>query len=274
LNKKLKVLFIGDIVGKPGMDTLAQQLPILIKAHGAELVIVNGENVADGKGLDEEQANEIFGLGVDIITTGNHIWDNWKSRPLLAKNDRVLRPMNYPSGNPGKGFNVFQIKSGLTVAVLQLQGRTFMQSIDCPFKAADYALSIIKEKTDIIIVDFHADATSEKVTMGWHLDGKVTAIFGTHTHIPTADATILPNGTAYITDVGMTGAYDSVLGMRKDVAIKRYTLQTAHKFEIADANDVHLCGVCVTVDAETGQSYDIKHIISPPFQRSVFDSLM
>lgn len=271
MGNKISVLFIGDVVGKPGMKILREELKNFIEKYNSDFVIVNGENVSDGKGLTESESEEIFSLGADIITTGNHIWENWKSRPLLANNDKVLRPLNYPSGNAGRGFKILNFKD-FDIAVLQLQGRTYMQTIDCPFRSADNALKFITEKTKNIIVDFHADATSEKLTMGWYLDGKVSAVIGTHTHTQTADAQILPEGTAYITDVGMTGPYDSVLGMRKDIAIKRYLLQTAHKYEMAK-DDVKISGANIEIDADTGQAFAIKPFIYPAFPKSVFDEL-
>jgi metallophosphoesterase (TIGR00282 family) len=271
LAKKISLLFVGDVVGKPGLEILRQELKNIIEKYKANFVVVNGENVDDGKGLTEEQADEIFSLGAHIITTGNHIWENWKGRPLLANNDKVLRPLNYPSGNAGRGFKILNFDD-FDIAVLQLQGRTYMQTIDCPFRSAENALKFISEKTKNIIVDFHADATSEKLSMGWYLDGRVSAVIGTHTHTQTADAQILPKGTAYISDVGMTGPYESVLGMRKDIAIKRYLLQTAHKYEMA-SNDVKIAGAFVEIDAETGQAFRIKPFIEPPFPQSIFDEL-
>ncbi len=268
LQEKIRLLFIGDIVGRPGMDAVNTYLPGLIAKYEANFIVVNGENISNGKGLNEGEANQLFGLGVHIITTGNHVWDNWKSRPLLASTDKVLRPFNYPYGNPGKGFTFHKMASGEEVAVLQLQGRTFMQTIDCPFRAADKALSMISERTNNIVVDFHADATAEKISMGWHLDGRVSAVIGTHTHIQTADGCILPNGTAYITDSGMTGPYDSVVGMRKDVALKRFMLQTAHKYEMAK-DDVKICGVYVNIDPSTNQAMKIEPFVSPAFETEV-----
>lgn len=268
---KIRILFVGDIVGKPGMNILNEKLPELIESKKADFIIVNGENVVDGKGLSEKEAEEIFNLGAHVITTGNHIWEHWKARPMLAKNDRVLRPLNYPPGNPGRGFKIMNFDE-FNIAVMQLQGRTYMQTIDCPFRSAENALKFLNDKTKNIIVDFHADATSEKISMGWYLDGRVSAVLGTHTHIQTADAQILPKGTAYISDVGMTGPYDSVLGMRKDIAIKRYTLQTAHKYEIAQ-NDVRLAGTLLEIDAETGQALKIDPFMLPEFPKSVFDQI-
>ncbi len=271
MKAKLKVLFIGDVVGEPGFDALKKNLADLKNKYQYDFLVVNAENISNGKGITEAESTTLFEMGCNIITTGNHVWDNWKSRPLLAANPNVLRPLNYPSGNPGRGYAFVEFE-GLTVCVLQLQGRTFMQSIDCPFKAADYALKSINERTNIVIVDFHADATAEKITMGWYLDGRVSAIFGTHTHIPTSDASILPNGTAYITDVGMTGPFDSVVGMRKDVAIRRFTLQTPHKYEMAK-DDVKINGALVVIDTETGQAESIKHFTEPKFISSIYEQL-
>lgn len=270
--EKINLLFIGDIVGTPGMNAIREHLKHFIDKYEANLVVVNGENVSGGKGLTEEEANELFALGADIITTGNHIWDNWKSKPLLANNDKVLRPYNYPPGNVGRGYKIYKTKNNIDVAVVQVQGRTFMQMIDCPFRAMDHILNQIGDKTKVIMVDFHADATAEKMAMGWHLDGRVSALLGTHTHIQTADASILPNGTAYLTDVGMTGPYDSVVGMRKDIALKRFITQIAHKFEMAE-NDVRISGVFVSIDSETGQAMTIEPFVHPKFQRSVYEEL-
>lgn len=268
---KIKILFIGDVVGKASHKFLTDNIENLKDDYSANIVIVNGENADDGKGINEEQAELLFSKGVDVITTGNHIWDNWKSRPLIAKNDRVLRPMNYPPGNPGKSIKVLDY-GGVNIAVLQLQGRTYMQTIDCPFRAADNAMKILADKTNIIIVDFHAEATAEKIAMGWHLDGRVSAVIGTHTHIQTADASILENGTAYISDVGMTGPYNSVVGMRKDVALKRLMLQTAHKYEMADG-DIKIAGAVVEIDAKTGQATKIESFMFPKFINSVYEQI-
>jgi hypothetical protein len=265
----INILFIGDIVGESGIKALGEHLPSIKAKYSPEFIIMNGENVCCGKGITEQEANILFDFGANIITTGNHVWENWKSKPLLSSNPRVLRPLNYPSGNAGYGYFLYKIRDNLDIAVLNLQGRTFMNSIDCPFKSADFALNAISERTKIIIVDFHADATAEKQAMGWHLDGRVSAVIGTHTHVPTADACILPKGTAYISDVGMTGPYDSVVGMKKEVALKRFILQTPHKFEIAE-NDIKLCAVHLIIDALTGQAIHIEQIIYPKFENSVY----
>jgi metallophosphoesterase (TIGR00282 family) len=273
LNQNISVLFIGDIVGEPGMKAVGEYLPKLREKFKPDFVFVNGENADNGKGITEKEAEQLYGFGVSIITTGNHVWDNWKSKPLMANDTRVLRPLNYPSGNVGMGYTYYNLNDKTTICVLQLQGRTYMQTIDCPFKAADFALKSISEKTKIILVDFHADATAEKIAMGWHLDGRVSAVLGTHTHVPTADACILPNGTAYISDVGMTGPYDSVVGMRKDIALKRFLLQIPHKYEMA-IDDVHVCGANVIINASTGQAMKIEPFAMPGFVNSVLEQIM
>jgi len=268
VNKNINVLFIGDVVGEPGLKALKDYLPNFIQKYEPHLVIVNGENAADGKGVTEKESEQIFVMGTDIITSGNHVWDNWKSRPLLATNPKVLRPYNYPPGNAGRGYAFHKLENEQEIAVLNLQGRTFMQTIDCPFRGADIALKAINERTKLTIVDFHADATAEKIAMGWHLDGRVSAVIGTHTHIQTADSTILPGGTAYLTDAGMTGPYDSVVGLKKDIAIKRFTLQTPFKYEMA-AEDIRICGVFVVLDSESGKAKKIESFTYPEPVREV-----
>jgi len=261
--EKMTTLFIGDVVGFSGLQCLIRSFDELKQRYSPDCIIVNGENIVNGKGLSEKEAQQLFDAGTTAITTGNHVWENWLSRPLLASHPNVLRPMNYPQGNPGRGFTILTLPNSQTVGVIQLQGRTYMQPIDCPFRAADFALSKMKSCV-AIIVDFHAEATAEKVAMGWYLDGKVSAVLGTHTHVQTADAQLLPNGTAYITDVGMTGPYDSVLGLRKDVALKRFMLQTAHKYEPADT-DNRVCGVCITTDNNSLTAQKIEPFIYPAF---------
>jgi metallophosphoesterase (TIGR00282 family) len=267
MNDEIKVLFIGDIVGSPGIKAIGNYLPVFNEKYEPDLVIFNGENAADGKGITNKETEQFLMFGADIITTGNHVWDNWKGKPLLAKSRKVLRPLNYPQGNPGLGYSFIELPNGKEAAVMNLQGRTFMQTIDCPFKSAEYALKNIRERTNIIIIDFHADATAEKMAFAWFFDGKVSAIIGTHTHIQTNDTRIMPNGTGYITDVGMTGPYDSVLGMRKDIAIRRFTLQTPHKFEMAE-NDIKISGVFLKINAGTGKTTFIESFIYPKFNNS------
>ncbi len=270
---KVSLLFLGDIVGEGTLGFIEENLPKLIEKYSATMVVANGENIDNGKGLNAEQAERLYKAGVQIITTGNHIWDNWDSKPLLFKDDRVLRPMNYPQGNPGMSYKIYELpETEIKVAVLQLQGRVFMSPIESPFKTADNVIKRINQKTNIIMIDFHAETTAEKQTLGWYLDGKVSAICGTHTHVQTADAQLLPQGTAYITDVGMCGPYDSVIGMDKEVSIKRMTLGTAHKYKMAE-KDLRICGVHVDIDADTGQAMKIESFAYPTFVRSLGDML-
>lgn len=262
--KTLNILFIGDIVGKPGFDLTAALLKSYIQKYEIDFCIANGENLVDGKGLDEEAARKVFDLGVHVITGGNHLWDNWHVKKLLVSNHNVLRPLNYPSENPGNGFVVYDLGEKGKVGVLNLQGRVYMQPIDCPFKKADWAIAKILEQTKVIFVDMHAEATAEKIAMGWYLDGRVSAVVGTHTHVQTADARILPKGSAYITDVGMTGPYDSVIGLRTDIALRRFLHQTPYKYEMA-SHDVRISCVCLRVDAESGKALKFESFIYPAF---------
>jgi metallophosphoesterase (TIGR00282 family) len=262
--KVLNILFIGDIVGTPGLQLTETVLKNYFQKYEIDFCIANGENLVDGKGINEEMANKVFALGVHVITGGNHLWDNWHARKLLAANRNVLRPLNYPAENPGNGFVVYDLGEKGKVGVLNLQGRVYMQAIDCPFKKADWAVGKIREQTNVLFVDMHAEATAEKMALAWHLDGRISALVGTHTHIPTADARILPRGTAYITDVGMTGPYDSVIGLKKDIAIRRFLHQTPYKYEIA-SNDIRLCGVYLKVDAETGKALKFESFTFPAF---------
>jgi metallophosphoesterase (TIGR00282 family) len=263
-NKTLNILFIGDIVGKPGLDIVELLLKNFVQKYNIDFCIANGENLVDGKGINEEAANKVFSLGVHVITGGNHLWDNWHAKKLLASNRNVLRPLNYPAENPGNGFIVYDLGEKGKVGVMNLQGRVYMQTIDCPFKKAEWAVGKMAEQTKVIFVDFHAEATAEKVALGWYLDGRVSCVVGTHTHIQTADARILPQGTGYITDVGMTGPYDSVIGLKKDIAIRRFLHQTPYKYEMA-TNDVRLSGVFLQADAETGKALKLENFVYPAF---------
>lgn len=264
MNEKINVLFIGDVVGEAGINILENYIRELNDKYQPDFIIANGENADKGKGISKKEAQQLFELGINVITTGNHVWDNWSSKPLLVENPNVLRPFNYPAGNVGMGY-VVQDLEDFSICVLNLQGRTFMQTIDCPFKAADFVLKTVMDKTKIIIVDFHAEATAEKMALSWYLDGRVSAIIGTHTHIPTADASILPKGTAYITDAGMTGSYDSVVGMKKEQALKRMLLQIPHKYEVA-TDDCRICGVSLTIDTYSGMADSIEQFILPKFE--------
>ena len=260
----ITILFIGDIIGRPGMDLVTSLLKGLLEKHHVDLCIANGENAADGKGIEESQVKQLFDLGVHVITGGNHTFDRWDMRKVYTSFRHLLRPLNFPRETAGVGFTVYELKNGAKAGVINLQGRTYMQPIEDPFRTADWALSKVNEQTKVAFVDFHAEATAEKMAMGWYPDGRASAPVGTHTHTPTADARILPRGTAFITDVGMTGPYDSVLGMKKDLAIKRFLTQTPHKYETA-SNDVRLCGVIAEVETATGRCVRFEQLIYPKF---------
>ncbi len=260
----LRILFIGDIVGTPGMDAVAFTLPSVVSEHAVDLVIANGENAHDGKSISPEQARRLHDLGVQVITSGNHIWEKWHIQKLLAEDPYLLRPANYPKDAAGRGSCVVSVRDGVQVGVLNLQGRTFMSPIDCPFRMADLVLPRLRELATIIIVDMHAEATAEKMTLAWHLDGRVAAVVGTHTHVQTADARILPQGTAFITDVGMTGPYHSVVGMKKEIAIQRFIRQTPFKFEMA-TEDNHFSAVLIEADVATGHAVRIETLFLPEF---------
>jgi metallophosphoesterase (TIGR00282 family) len=264
MSEHINIFFVGDIVGKPGLTLTSNLLKQYLKKFEVDLCIANGENVTDGKGISDEDAKVLFDLGVGVITTGNHLWDRWQSRTLLSKEHRILRPLNYPRENAGTGLITADLKEKGMVGVVNLQGRTVMTPIDDPFRAADWAVSKIEPTTKVIVIDMHAEASAEKLALAWHLDGRVSAVLGTHTHVPTADARILPNGTAFITDVGMTGPYESVIGMRKEVAIKRFMTSTPHKFEMA-THDVRLCAVLVVIDRQSGKATSIEQVIFPSF---------
>ena len=259
----LNILFVGDIIGKPGMDLVQTWLPGLIQKYKANFVIANGENASDGKGCTSKEGKILFELGVHVITGGNHTWDKHQSQDYLKEEARVLRPLNYPRGTYGNGYHVAETKKG-KVAVVNLQGRTFMATIDCPFRTSDWILSKLKEETKIIIIDFHAEASAEKLAMVNYLDGKVSAIIGTHTHVQTSDERIFPQGTGYITDVGMSGPYESVIGMKTQAALNRFIYQTPQKYETAQ-NDVHLCAMFLKIDCDSGKAVEIERILFPSF---------
>ncbi|MGC8594283.1 MAG: TIGR00282 family metallophosphoesterase [Candidatus Kryptoniota bacterium] len=260
----IRILFIGDIVGNAGVGMVTNFLKGFIEKYRIDFVIANGENAADGKGITEKLAQKFFSLGVHVITSGNHIWDKFQIHEYMMREKNLLRPMNFPKGSYGNGYVVYSLGEKGNVGVLNLQGRTFMYPIDCPFRTSDWAIEKMKSETQIIVVDMHAEATAEKVAMGWYLDGKVSAVIGTHSHVQTADERILPGGTAYITDVGMTGPYDSIIGMKKENALKRFIYATPARYESAE-NDAKLAAVVITVDPATGKSLDILRILFPPF---------
>ncbi|MEG8945846.1 TIGR00282 family metallophosphoesterase [Rosettibacter firmus] len=263
----INILFIGDIVGQPGLNIVNMWLPSLQKKYRADVTIVNGENVSDGKGCTEKEAKILFELGVNVITGGNHTWDKHQSQEFLKKDPRVLRPLNYPKGTFGNGYFILETPKG-KVGVINLQGRAFMAAIDCPFRTSDWIIPKIKQETNVIIIDFHAEATAEKVALVNYLDGKVSAIIGTHTHVQTADERIFPKGTGYITDCGMTGPYDSVIGMKTDAAINRFLYQTPQKYQPA-VDNVHLCGVFLRIDSNNGRTKEIERIFFPDFEKKV-----
>jgi len=255
----VKVLFIGDIVGKVGRVTLKGLLPNLVDRYKIDLVIANGENIAGGFGITDKTADEVLSLGVHIITSGNHIWDKKESIPYIAKKNRILRPLNYPPGVPGFGSIVQTLSNGTKVGIINISGRVFMPAIDCPFRVGEEEIKKLRESAKIIIVDFHAEATSEKIAFGYFVDGKVSAVVGTHTHVQTADEKILPNGTAYITDVGMTGPAVSVIGVEKEQIIERFLLQMPMKFETAKGDGI-LSAVVIEINEESGKATAIQRL--------------
>ena len=255
----MKILFIGDIVGRVGRRALSELLPGLVADHGVDFTIVNGENSAGGIGITPRIGEELFAMGVDVITSGNHVWDKREAFDLLAADDRVLRPANYPPGAAGRGSGVYDSRAGVRVGVVNLQGRVFMQEIDCPFRTGSELLRSLKEQTPVLVVDIHAEATSEKLALGWYLSGQASAVLGTHTHVQTADERVLEGHTAYITDVGMTGPSDSVIGIRKDLSIKRFVTQLPQRFEAA-TGPAMLNGVIIDVDETTGAARSIERV--------------
>ncbi len=258
----MKILFIGDIFGQPGRRIVQQTLPALCDEFRPHLILANVENAAAGFGITPALVEELLDLGIAVLTSGNHIWDRKEIVPYFADHSdgRLLRPANYPGGAPGRGLYVGKTPDGMEYAVLNLQGRVFMTSIECPFRTADRLLQSVSPAVKIRIVDMHAEATSEKQAMGWHLDGRVTAVLGTHTHIPTADEAVLPGGTAYITDLGMTGPYDSVIGIEKQAVITKFLDQMPRRFEVA-SGDVRLCAVLIEADDATGRALSIRRIM-------------
>lgn len=266
----INILFIGDIIGNPGLEITQTFLPGLIQKYKADFIICNGENVSDGKGCTEKEAKKLFDLGVHVITGGNHTWDKHQSQEYLKIEPRSLRPLNYPKGTHGNGYYISNIK-GEKIAVISLQGRTFMASIDCPFRTADWIITKLKNEANIVFIDFHAEATAEKMALANYLDGKISCLVGTHTHIQTSDERILPNGTGYITDVGMTGPYDSVIGMKSVAAINRFIYQTPQKYETAKDN-VHLSGMFFKVDSKTGKTIELERIFFPEFDKEITSS--
>lgn len=258
---------IGDVVGRPGRAILEERLPRLQQDYKADFVIVNGENSAGGIGITPEIADALLNAGTDVITLGNHAWNKREIYPYLDKQVRILRPVNYPPGVPGRGWGVYSCK-GSPVGVVSLQGRVFMELVDDPFRAIDAILEDLRRQCKVIFVDFHAEATSEKQTFARYVDGRVSAVVGTHTHVQTADERILPKGTAYLSDVGMTGPIESIIGMRYDSVIARSTTSLPTRFEVAEG-DAQICGVVVEVNVSTGKAVGIERLQVPSHRTHV-----
>lgn len=255
----MKVLFIGDIVGKTGRAAIKSLLPLIVNKYKIDIVIANGENAAGGFGITEKVASELFSYGIHILTSGNHIWDKKESIPYIGKESRIIRPLNYPPGVPGFGSITYTVRDK-KIGIINLSGRVFMANIDCPFRVGLSEIERLKNETNIIIIDFHAEATSEKIAFGYYVDGKVSAVIGTHTHVQTADEKILPGGTAYITDVGMTGPADSVIGIDKEQIIERFLLQMPKKFETAKGVGI-FSAVVIEIDEGSGKASAIQRLM-------------
>jgi metallophosphoesterase (TIGR00282 family) len=255
----MKILFIGDIFGRPGRELVRRALPALVEGRGIDLVIANGENAAAGFGITGDIAEALFGYGIDVITTGNHVWDKKEILEYLPRQPKLLRPANFPAGVPGRGTWAGHTRSGQPIAVVNLMGRIFMAPLDDPFAAAVREIDALRARARVVVVDFHAEATSEKVAMAWHLDGRATAVVGTHTHVQTADERVLPKGTACLTDVGMTGPHDSIIGVVTEAALGRFVNGMPAKFEPATGG-ARLNAVVITADAGTGRATAIERI--------------
>jgi hypothetical protein len=254
-----RLLFVGDIVGRPGRELVRRGLSAIVARHAIDLVIANGENAAAGFGITPDLADDLFAYGVHVITGGNHTWDKKEIVPYFADQTRLLRPANFPAGAPGLGRVVVRATNGTSVGVVNVMGRVFMTAIDDPFRVVLDEIEVVRREARVVLVDFHAEATSEKVAMGWHLDGRVSAVVGTHTHVATADARVLPQGTAYITDVGMTGPHDSVIGVDRQTILQRFLTALPQRFETATDNP-RLNAVVVAADETTGRAVSIERI--------------
>ena len=257
----MKVLFLGDIFGNPGRTVISRELPKLIKKHGADLVIANGENAAGGIGIHPGIADFLLDAGIDVITSGNHIYKKKEIYDYINAQPRLIKPANFPPDTPGNGYYIFYNPKFLEkkVAVVNVCGRVFVENLDCPFRKMDELLSEIYSQTNIVIVDFHAEVTSEKIAMGWYLDGRVSAVIGTHTHVQTADERILPKGTAFISDAGMVGPRDSVIGVKKELIIERFVKMMPQKFVVAN-DDIWVNGVVLDIDQSSGRTKSITRI--------------
>ncbi len=257
---EIRVFLIGDIVGKPGRTILKNKLPDFIEARRVDFVIANGENAAQGSGITENLFREIIESGVDCVTCGDHVWKRREILTVLERDKRLLRPLNYPQESVGRGVGIFETHAGIRIGVLTLVGRIFMGPADCPFRAAQRAVDALKLETPVRFVEIHAEATSEKMALAWKLNGHVSCVFGSHTHVPTADERVLSGGTAYITDIGMTGPYDSVIGRDKESVIYKFETSMHAPFNVA-TGDVRLSGALVTVDSQTGKALAIERVM-------------
>lgn len=255
----MRVLMIGDIVGRPGRKAVKENLKDLIREFKLDFIVANGENAAGGMGITRDIAKELYACGIDVITMGNHVWNKREVIEYIAREDRILRPANYPPGTPGKGWQIFNTGNDMSVAVINLSGRVFMDNLDCPFRKADELLQKIAGRARVILLDFHAEATSEKVAMGRYLDGRVSAVCGTHTHVQTADECILPGGTAYITDIGMTGPRESIIGFKTSPILDKFISQMPKKFEVAQGL-YQLNAVVIGINNDTGEATEIRRI--------------
>jgi len=255
----MKILFIGDIVGSPGREAVKKLLPGLKEEYSLDFIIANAENAAGGSGITARVSQELFDSGVSVLTSGDHIWKKSDIFELIRKEERVLRPINFPAGAPGFGSGVFKARNNIKIGVINVQGRVFMEALDSPFLTVSSAVDLVLKETNIIIVDVHAEATSEKVALGWYLDGKVSAVLGTHTHIQTADEKILPGGTAYLTDAGMTGPYNSVIGRKIENVLEKFITSVPVRFEVA-LEDIQLHGAVIDIDEKTGKAISITRV--------------
>lgn len=253
----LNILMIGDIVGRPGRKAVHQYLKA--NSRRFDFIIANGENAAGGNGITQEIVHELYNSAIDVITMGNHVWDKREILQFIEHEPNLIRPANYPPGTPGRGSTVIKLNNNIKIGLLNLSGRIFLPPLDCPFRTADAIVKELRKETPIIIVDFHGEATSEKVAFGWYMDGRVSAVLGTHTHIQTADERILPQGTAYITDLGMTGPYDSVLGVEKEVVIQKFLTQLPVRFEVR-GGETQLNGVILKINENTGKAIQIERV--------------
>ena len=255
----VKIFFIGDIVGNPGRIAVRELLPDIMQRYAVDIVIANGENAAGGFGITPAIAEELIGLKIDVITSGNHIWDKKEIIDYIKDKKWLLRPANYPEETPGFGWSIIKTNSNIKIGIVNLCGRVFMDNLDCPFRAAREIIKEIEQETPVIVLDMHAETTSEKAAMGWFLDGSISAVIGTHTHVQTADERILPRGTAFITDAGMTGSINSVIGMQKEIVLERFLTQMPRRFEVA-TKDMVLQGVLVSIASKSGKAEAIERV--------------